>query len=1045
MGGRSKPAAGAPWSPYAMTAGAAQAPAGGRLLVERPRLIERLAERFERRVTVLAAGPGFGKTSLLVQALERNTVSPRGIDLWHACRPAHEAASLLGVELCALAGVPSPGDVDPRERARVIADRVWRRAPQEVALVLDDVRHVPAGSSGAELLAALLEALPDNGHLVLATRTANHVPVARLDSLGQVAWIDEQDLCFTEAELRELAAARSVPPDALDGTGGWPALMELAVLAHTSSVGGRTSVEDYLWEEVLARLPGQRRREVAALHGLGDLDPELAAGAVGHEVDLDELLAGLPLVVRAAGRFRIHPLWDGVLSRAIERPQRTRARVRAAEVLCRRAQYVDAMRLAAGEADWPAMRSVIRSACASEQVPVAPEVLGAWLDALPETWRAEPEGRLLAAMVSLDRTPLDADALFESAARAFRTRGDREGELAALVQWNVLAFRQLDEAGVARQTARFRELAEHGSHRAESHVSLGDAMSAFVEGDWRRMLVSLEPICQGARPGEQAAMTVGFRAQALLGLGMVAEADLVSHHALELAGPRSHRFASRTRVLTLVLAGRWDEAIEIMRGLLTARDVSWLEGVAIDHALAAQLECRRGDASEARNALAAGRATRRPGDRTVEMTMAFATAGCAIMEGNEVRAREALRAELAVRPPGAPGTHLAHLFNLALVYVLAPETRPWWDARELAGPWLEARAAARAIADIREGGGVSAAEALRPFRAERLQAHLPAPWAVELIVAGSPHVQEAGHLVERLGPDSSRWVAKLAESSVPSVTARAGRFLAKVPRPPREAVRLCLLGPTRLLRGGELVDDALWRRPKVRELLAYLVVHLDPRRADVIADLWPDADEVAGGNNLRVTLFSLRAVLEPDRQVRDASYFIRSDGNRLCLVRGDHFHVDIAEFDRLLDDAQRAGSPGAELDAYLAAFPLRRGPYLGDILDPEWAAAPREDVDGRFVAAALRAGELVLGRDPAMALDLASQAMDVDPYSERAFRLKAAAYSKQGAKAAARQLLARCRQEMDRHGIALEPETEMLERMLGLAPEDGDAAGPPER
>ncbi|HEY7198915.1 MAG TPA: BTAD domain-containing putative transcriptional regulator [Candidatus Dormibacteraeota bacterium] len=1023
--------------------------------MERPRLIERLAERFERRVTVLAAGPGFGKTSLLRQALERNSVSPRGIDLWHACRPAHESGALLGVELCALAGVPSPDDVDPAERARVIADRMWRRAPVDVALVLDDVRHLPAGSSGADLLAALLDGLPDNGHLVLATRAANHVPVARLDSLGQVAWIDERDLCFTEAELGEIAAARSVPVQALEGTGGWPALVELAVLAHTASVGGRTSVADYVWEEVLARLPAQRRRDLAVLGGLGELDGELAAGAVGHDVDLEELLSGLPLVVRAGGRFRMHPLWDDVLSRAIERPHRSRARVRAAEVLCRRGELEDAMRLAAGEADWPAMRSVIRAACATEQVPVSPDVLAAWLEGLPDAWRAEPEGRLLAAMVSLDRTPFDADALFESAARAFRARGDRDGELAALIQWNVLSFRQLDRDGIARQTARLRELADNGHHhqhshqhhhhhhhdRAESQVSLAGAMAAFVEGDWHHMLVSLEPICHGARPGEQAVVTVGFRAQALLGLGLVAEADLVTQHALQIAGPRNRRFANRTRVMTMTLAARWDEAAAIVDELLAdSRDVSWLEGVAIDHALAAQLACRRGDVRAARRALAAGRATRRPGDRSVQMAMAFATAACAILEGDEDRARATLRAELAERPVGSPGTHLAHLCSLAPLYVLLPETRAAWDARELPGPWFDSRAVARALAALREGGGVSAAEALRPFRAERLQAHLPAPWAVELIVAGSPHVQEAGHLVERMGPDSSRWVGRLADSSLPAVTARAGRFLAKVPRPPREAVRLCLLGPTRLTRGGELVDDALWRRPKVRELLAYLVVHTDPRRSDVIADLWPDADEVAGGNNLRVTLFSLRAVLEPDRQVRDASFFIRSDGSRLCLVRGDHLDVDIAEFGRRLEDAQRAGSPTAELDAYLAAIPLRRGPYLGDLQDPEWTVAPREDVDGRFVAAALRAGELVLGRDAAMALDLASRAMDVDPYSERAFRLKAAAYSKQGARAAARQLLARCRAEMDRHGLAPEPETEMLERMLGLAPDGADGA-----
>jgi LuxR family transcriptional regulator, maltose regulon positive regulatory protein len=230
------------------------------------------------------------------------------------------------------------------------------------------------------------------------------------------------------------------------------------------------------------------------------------------------------------------------------------------------------------------------------------------------------------------------------------------------------------------------------------------------------------------------------------------------------------------------------------------------------------------------------------------------------------------------------------------------------------------------------------------------------------------------------------------------------------------------------------VDDARWRRPKVRELLAYLVVRSEPRRADVIADLWPDTDEEAGGNNLRVTLFNLRAVLEPDRHVRDPSFFIRPDGNRLCLVRGDHLDVDVALFEQLLLSARRAESAGAELEAYLAAFPLRRGPYLSDLLDADWAVTPREDLEGRFVAAALQAGELVLSRDPAAALDLASRVLEVDSSSERAFRLKAAAYNKQGARAAASGLLAQCRRELDLLGIAPEPETEVLERLLGLLP-----------
>src|SRR5262245_35116687 len=76
-----------------------------RPLVDRPRLEDVLASRFERRLTVVVAGPGFGKSSLLAQARQRNAASPRGIDLWFSCRPAHDAASQLGPELAALAGV----------------------------------------------------------------------------------------------------------------------------------------------------------------------------------------------------------------------------------------------------------------------------------------------------------------------------------------------------------------------------------------------------------------------------------------------------------------------------------------------------------------------------------------------------------------------------------------------------------------------------------------------------------------------------------------------------------------------------------------------------------------------------------------------------------------------------------------------------------------------------------------------------------------------------------------------------------------------------
>ena len=65
-------------------------------MLVRPRLLATLRGRFDRRVTVVVAGPGFGKTTLLAQALSENRLDPLGIDHWVTCEPDDAAASVLG-------------------------------------------------------------------------------------------------------------------------------------------------------------------------------------------------------------------------------------------------------------------------------------------------------------------------------------------------------------------------------------------------------------------------------------------------------------------------------------------------------------------------------------------------------------------------------------------------------------------------------------------------------------------------------------------------------------------------------------------------------------------------------------------------------------------------------------------------------------------------------------------------------------------------------------------------------------------------------------
>jgi DNA-binding SARP family transcriptional activator len=136
-------------------------------------------------------------------------------------------------------------------------------------------------------------------------------------------------------------------------------------------------------------------------------------------------------------------------------------------------------------------------------------------------------------------------------------------------------------------------------------------------------------------------------------------------------------------------------------------------------------------------------------------------------------------------------------------------------------------------------------------------------------------------------------------------------------------------------------------------------------------------------------------VLEPDRSEGEPSYFVRSEGAAIHLVGDEWFRVDAWEFDRLVDlaaQAERQGEPSVALGHLDAAVSLYRGPYMADAGYENWALPHCDRLSARFVAAAVRAGELTLAAgDPARAVILASRALEAEPYSEPAHCLAVAA------------------------------------------------------
>ena len=200
----------------------------------RLRLVRLLEGRWDRPVTLLVAGPGFGKTTVLAQAVRANQVAPRGIDVWVSCQAAYEDPVCFATALLDAMSVDGRARGSGRLAApgpREIVDALIRRAPLEACLLLDDVHEISPGSPGAALLSEVTRTLPATAHLVLSGREAPGVPLARRAAAGEVIRIGGEELAFTDVEVRALARRLGQDARIAHPLHGWPAMVRLSLAA----------------------------------------------------------------------------------------------------------------------------------------------------------------------------------------------------------------------------------------------------------------------------------------------------------------------------------------------------------------------------------------------------------------------------------------------------------------------------------------------------------------------------------------------------------------------------------------------------------------------------------------------------------------------------------------------------------------------------------------------------------------------------------------------------------------------------------------------
>jgi LuxR family transcriptional regulator, maltose regulon positive regulatory protein len=955
----------------------------------------------------------------------------------HGARSGSAGPDMRGREL----------DDDADLSVAAVADAVWRRSPTEICLMFDDVHNLPEGSAGARWLADLLKALPANGHIVLTSRTEPPVPLARLRSQGMVLSLGEDDLLFTVDELDKLAAQRGVEPEQFGGTGGWPAVAELA-----SHLDRRLLTGQYLWEEVLAPLGEDRRRLLAVLCDLGAADAELLSAALDRPIDLRAELQGVPLVTAAgsSGWYEPHALWRAAPELTLDPDDRATVRRRAVSQLSDRGHFDEAFRLLSQAELWDLAPAVLRAACLTSDR-LTSNRLDRWLALCPEEVRSSSAGCLATGLHRSFTSPAEATAPLRSAVYQCRDAGDIDGELAAIAHLGRLAWWRQDVLALGPDLAiRMGELAITGHPQAVALTALGCAMVADLNGQDETVLMLLGTIQPGVLDLAWSAMAGWLEGVTRLDVGDTDAALRIVERFPPTSDPVLRTIHDALRLRTWWALGRVDDVVADIPGdLAQAQRAGVAYNLYVGLTEASLVYSYIGDVRAAAQCLDQATTVAPPrSGPDLPVRLAVATAALRLAEGDEDGATQVLRTAADRHGVDQGVDRRAWRQTLPLSYVLLPETRAHWDGLTLRGHLQVVRDLAAAVAAARESGGREhpLVHQLDVPRAPTVRAALHHRLAADLVVALHRAARpEAGTLLEALGP-SGRAAVRAVASQRPRLAKPARALLAALPAPPARSTHVSALGPLAVHRDschGEEVTGQELRRRRVRELLAYLVGHRSTTRDALMAALWPDLDLHESSNNLAVTLNYLLRVLEPWRAPGEPAYLLRLEGQSVRLVVDDHLRIDVDEFDRQLAAAAVAeddGTPSVALGHHLAAVALYRGPLCADLPETSWIALDREHYASRFVTAASRAAQLLLGRgDADQAEALARQAVEIDPGSAAAHAALVGAALARDDAAAARRRLAWCLESLADVGVEPSGAVRQLQRRL----EQGDAGDLP--
>jgi LuxR family maltose regulon positive regulatory protein len=998
--------------------------------VPRPHLTEWLESQLDKRLILLSAPPGYGKTTLLVDFLTTSSIPAAWVQLAEADSDPSVFLACLIEAIYRLHGKfeknigratqtlleSADASISPPQILTVLINELTDTLVSPWLLVLEDY-HFIASPVVHQLMDLLLENSPASLHLIISTRTDPPIALARLRARGILAELRAPELRFRQDEISTLISRYVIGlseqslSQLAEKTEGWAAALQIvcsSLIGHDAPSadrfiaglsGSHRYIFEYLAEEVFRRQ--SKRRQVFLMNTaiLSQMDAATCnalPGITNAQVTLDQLeQENLFLTSLDAQRhwYRYHYLFREFLfsKLQLEEPEQAPLLHQAAgnhnehigELETAFSHYVDAK-------DWQAASRVIQDFAPGYVERGRVEVLNRYLTILPdEIMHTHP--RLLLQRGNARRRLGEAGLAtndYEDARTAFMAEADLGGVSQALTHLAEINRAQGNYRRAEALASEALAFAPPGNHAARAYALMALAKSTgFLTGMDQGRSLAEQAVQEARLTGEQLSPLA--RANFLQSLGQICwwhgdpQATVrYCKEALQLTPEDYSPIATQAYISLVSPYLYWqdlDTALQYAeRGLEIAQTLHLHELLPSAYSALGNVLTRRGETARAESCL------RQAMDLAQTLGLAsyerLMTAGyLAYNLYGQGRADEARQmAESAFWAyTGNPDTYEAYVCSSVLADVA-----------------LEQGRLARAETFYTELVEVG----------ERRQFLIP----LAMVYFGLAYIHLVTHRLES-GLGFARKALKLIEPTravqlfldqgersriVCKYLQEAGEqsnFLQRVleslptttPGSPRAVnpavVTVQCLGPFRAFIGNEEISQERWVSTKARDLLAYFITFRSERIPceRVFDAIWADKPG-RGMTAFHTALSRLRHAL---RKGDTAPRFILVEAGEYWLDSAA-FSVDVNEFDTALTKARAA--PTEEQSAHWVEQAISL--YHGDFLDNmyyDWLFAERHRLTQAYISALRNLANFHFTHERfTNALELLQRALRVDDLNE---------------------------------------------------------------